>query len=662
MNFFRISHLSLVNTLIKSIFVVFCAIGVNSVYAVSIDDLLSDSKISTVKISPNGKILSFRFLQDGIHGIGFLDRKSNQIIGRKALQNGHAVGNYVWANNERVVFEVMHTSKTRKVPAFLGELFGHNIDGSQSRLIYGYRAFAKTVGRSSNKARERSWGRIIDTLEKDKKHILISTQPWSQSGGKPAATALLNIYNGKLKKTKGVRSKHAFPSFLTDDAGRVRLVSSYTEDRNVHLQTLPKKGADWLEMPTEKFTDEFLAIALSSTAESAYVLDVMDRDRLGLYRLALDGSAFKHLYTNKKVDITQLSLSTTGHTVYAARIDAGVPSYTLFSKSDEAKVFKQLLGSFPGNLVTITSKSKDGRYWVAVVHSDVNPGTYYLFDKNKLEVRHLFNSKPELNSSDLAPTDAIEFTSFDGQAVSGYLTKAKTSQAQMKKAPPMVVYVHGGPRARDYWGFDPTIQALATRGYSVLQINFRGSIGYGVKFRDAGNLHWGDDVQQDIISGTKWAIENQLAEAGNICIMGASFGAYSALQSSILEPDLYNCAIANAGIYDLSLLYTEGDVENNFSGLSYLEEAIGKDEALLAKFSPVHSVEKLKAPVFIAHGKEDVRAPFIHAERLREALQKHNKPHEWFVKSNEGHGFYQGENRAQYLNAILGFLDKNTHQ
>ena len=413
-------------------------------------------------------------------------------------------------------------------------------------------------------------------------------------------------------------------------------------------------------MPTDNFTDEFLAIALSGSAESAYVLDVMDRDRLGLYKLSLDGNTFKHLYTNKKVDITELSLTTDRHSVYAARIDAGEPSYTLFSKSDEAQVFKQLLGSFPGNLVSITSKSKDGRFWVAFVHSDVNPGTYYLFDKNKLEVRHLFNSKPELSTADLAPTEAIEFTTFDGRTISGFLTKGKTDNYQVKKPAPLVVYVHGGPRARDYWGFDPGVQALATNGYSVLQINFRGSTGYGIDFRDAGNMHWGDDVQQDIISGTKWAIESNLASEGNICIMGASFGAYSALQSAILAPDLYNCAIGNAGIYDLTLMYTEGDVEHNFGGISYLEEAIGKDNAQLAKFSPVNGVEHLKAPVFIAHGKEDVRAPFIHAERLREALQKHNKPHEWFVKSNEGHGFYSGENQALYLNAIIAFLDKHT--
>ncbi|MFT7684815.1 MAG: dipeptidyl aminopeptidase/acylaminoacyl peptidase [Candidatus Azotimanducaceae bacterium] len=649
-----------ITILLHSTFFSLLLIASTSISAVSIDDLISDRKISTVKISPDGKTLSFRFLQDGVHGIGFLDRKANQITGRKALQAGHTVGNYVWANNERVVFEVMHTSETSKVPSFRGELFGHNIDGSQSKLIYGYRASEKSVGRNTDQSRERSWGRIIDTLAKDKKHILISSQPWSQSGGKPATTAMLNIYNGKQKKNKGVRSKFAFANFLTDTKGNVRLVSSYREDSSVHLQTQPKIGSDWMEMPTEKFTNEFLALALSGDSESAYVLDVMDRDRLGLYRLSLDGKTFKHLYTNKEVDITQLSLTTDRHTVYAARIDAGEPSYTLFSKSEEAGVFKQLLGSFPGNLVEITSKSRDGRFWVAFVYSDVNPGTYYLFDKKKLEVRHLFNSKPELSSADLAPTKAIKFTTFDGRSVSGFLTKGKSEKHQITKPAPLVVYVHGGPRARDYWGFDEGVQALATNGYSVLQINFRGSIGYGIDFRDAGNMHWGDDVQQDIISGTNWAIENKLASKGNICIMGASFGAYSALQSSILAPDLYNCAIGNAGIYDLTLMYTEGDVETNYGGVEFLEKAIGTDDDLLRKFSPVNNIEKLKTPVFIAHGKEDVRAPFIHAERLREALKTHNKPHEWFVKSNEGHGFYNGENQAQYLNAILAFLDKHT--
>src|SRR5690606_14795573 len=168
---------------------------------------------------------------------------------------------------------------------------------------------------------------------------------------------------------------------------------------------------------------------------------------------------------------------------------------------------------------------------------------------------------------------------------------------------PLVVYVHGGPHGvRDRWGFDPELQLLAKAGYSVLQVNYRGSGGYGLSHLEAGYLQWGDAVQRDIIAGTEWAIASGKAEKGNICIMGASFGGYSALQSATLAPDLYKCAVGVAGIYDLSLMHTEGDIPLRDFGISFLNEVIGADPEILAQYSPVNHVDKLKAAVLIEIG------------------------------------------------------------
>lgn len=175
----------------------------------------------------------------------------------------------------------------------------------------------------------------------------------------------------------------------------------------------------------------------------------------------------------------------------------------------------------------------------------------------------------------------------------------------------------------------------------------------------AGDRHWGDHVQQDIIAGTRWAIEQGKAKSGNICIMGASFGAYSALQSSVLEPDLYACAIGNAGVYDLQLMHKKGDIYSRYIGDKYLEQVIGIDDEELAKFSPVNHVAKIKAPLLIAHGKKDERAPFEHAEALTKALDKHNKPYELFVKRREAHGFYDVDNNVEFYEKALKFLGKH---
>ncbi|MCB1693245.1 MAG: S9 family peptidase, partial [Pseudomonadales bacterium] len=322
----------------------------------------------------------------------------------------------------------------------------------------------------------------------------------------------------------------------------------------------------------------------------------------------------------------------------------------------EAAMFRQLLDVFAGSLVLITSATMDGRFWVVRTSTDTNPGIYHLLDREKNEIKTLFLERPDVEPSELAVMKPIQFESFDGAMISGYYTEAK---AHGKEPAPLVVLIHGGPGVRDYWGYDGEVQSLATNGFSVLQVNYRGSTGYGSAFEHAGDRHWGDNVERDIMEATRWAIDQGYGRSGHVCVMGASFGAYAAVQSATLEPDMYACVVANAGIYDLSLLYTQGDIEEFYFGESFLEEKIGRDEETLKRFSPVYGVARLKAPIFIAHGAEDERAPLVHAERLRKALDDAHKPYEWFVRKHERHGFYDIANRVEFLEAAIAFMHKH---
>ncbi|HKI74491.1 MAG TPA: prolyl oligopeptidase family serine peptidase, partial [Pseudomonadales bacterium] len=392
--------------------------------------------------------------------------------------------------------------------------------------------------------------------------------------------------------------------------------------------------------------------------KSLYLLKDGDSGRLGLFKMSLDGSNSHKLYVNDTVDVTSAVRSTDRKRVYALRIDDGYPSYLIFSKEDqEAGIFRALLQAFAGNLVYITSKSEDGRFWVVYAATDTNPGAYYLLDTKSHKLRPLIKSHPNIDPGELSPMKPIQFASFDKETIHGYFTPAKGAKPGTA---PMVVMVHGGPRARDYWGYDGEVQVLATNGFSVLQINYRGSDGYGLKFMHQGDHQWGDAVQKDIIAGTRWALAQKMAPAAKVCIMGGSFGAYSAVQSAEMAPDLYACVVANAGIYDLPLLYRLGDIKSLYFGKSFLDEAIGHDEAQLAAYSPVNHVDKLKAPVLIAHGKKDPRAPFKHAEELRAAMDKAHKKYQWFIKGREGHGFYNDDDERQYLKTVLKFLHRYT--
>jgi len=192
-----------------------------------------------------------------------------------------------------------------------------------------------------------------------------------------------------------------------------------------------------------------------------------------------------------------------------------------------------------------------------------------------------------------------------------------------------------------------------------LQVNFRGSTGYGTDFMEAGYGEWGRKIQYDIIDATRWAIAEGLADPNRVGIFGASFGGYSALQAPLIEPDLFKAAIGYVGVYDLDMLYSTGDIETMRWGESYLDKTLPETPEERAAQSPLQNLDKLKTPVFIVHGEDDPRAAFAHAEALRDALDDISYPYEWLSKKGEGHGFYDEGNREELFERILTFLNKH---
>lgn len=623
-------------------------------YGLTIEQLTRQPLVTDVKIAPDGMTLALRIFHEDRHTLRFLDRKTLEVVGGIDLPSKTEVGNYHWVNNERVVGE-LYRFRGQNAPKFYGELFATNVDGSQTKLIFGFRSGdIRKNSRIRKSVADRAWGRVVDVLPDDPNHILISSTQMSRSAGKRARAELLDVYSGAQKSLPAL-SRYGMGKFYTDAAGNVRLIVSHNDDGKTHLQALPPGTEEWLDLPDTVHGDYFNPVAISQDNQYVYVLDDADGDKIGLYKLALDGEEYSLEYEHERVDITNVKKSADERSIYGVRVDDGYPRYLLFADThDEATLFKDMLSTFAGSIVGISSRSQDGKLWIVRTGSDRDAGSFYLFDQEQMKLIHLFASRPEVDPDALSKMEPIRFESFDGQSIDGYFTPAKGEYSD--KVPPLVVLVHGGPAARDYWGYRSTVQVLATNGYSVLQINYRGSTGYGKAFEELGNREWGDNVQKDIIAGTRWAVNEGRGEAGRICIMGGSFGAYSAVQSSILAPDLYSCAVANAGIYDLKLLYTDGDIETLYFGDAFLEETIGRDDEELEAYSPVNHVASLKTPILIAHGKQDERAPFKHARLLRRALEQHNKEYEWFVKKREAHGFYDNENRVEYLKTALKFL------
>jgi dipeptidyl aminopeptidase/acylaminoacyl peptidase len=249
----------------------------------------------------------------------------------------------------------------------------------------------------------------------------------------------------------------------------------------------------------------------------------------------------------------------------------------------------------------------------------------------------------------------FELDASDGVKLHGYLT---LPQGREPKRLPLVVLPHGGPHGiYDDWRFDEEAQLLASRGYAVLQLNFRGSGGYGRRFIESGYRQWGARMQQDLSEATRAAIERGFADQKRVCIYGASYGGYAALMGAVRDPDLYRCAIGYAGVYDLRMMYQRGDIQQTLFGERYLALAIGSDANELAQRSPVAQVEKIKAAIMLIHGGQDRRVPIAHANAMRKALDGRHYKYEWFTEATEGHGFYREDHRIELYQRMLAFLD-----
>ncbi|TRX53919.1 alpha/beta hydrolase family protein [Thalassomonas sp. M1454] len=620
------------------------------------DKLFDRPEYLSVKISPDGEHLAVKVMKDGKPALVFLNTETMNVTGSSIFPGKNEVGYYKWINNERVVIQVNQREPWNKESFYYGELFAVNMDGSKGKLIYGYRAGEKQVGSNIKKNKQIiGWAHIIDTLPDDDEHIIISSTPQSKHSNVIASILKINIYNGRIKEKLG-RAPAVNANIITDVNGQIRAATAI--DKNQVLRAYLKKDNEWQTIPQENFGSSFTPITINSSGDQLYTLDNYNQDFTGLFKLNLNTGEYKHILTDKNVDISDAIKSTDGRTVYAVRADDGFPVYYMINKSlPEAKVFKNLVATYPGHSIDITSHTKDGKSYIVKVSSDIEPGNFYIYDTEKNSIALLFKYYPKLDSKHLVYTDPFKFTASDGLEVNGFFTQGKV--AKKGDIAPLVIYVHGGPHIKDSWGFDPNNQYLANNGYSVLQVNFRGSTGYGANFESAGYKNWGTKIQRDIREAFDWAVANGKAKKDKACIMGGSFGGYSAVQSTIIYPDAYKCAISYAGVFDLPLMFDEGNIKNVYYGKSYLENTVGKDESTLKAMSPVYNTEKMKTPLLLAHGRNDKQVPFEHSQRLLNAMSKTGNDYIWYPVDSETHGLFDPENKKQYMNNVLKFLNKH---
>jgi dipeptidyl aminopeptidase/acylaminoacyl peptidase len=617
---------------------------------------------SDIKLSPSGKYAAYLGGKNGRSLLMTITIEDIKPVNSIRCRDGFEFEDFYWISDQRIIYEIAE-KQISGVLSGTGELYAVNVDGGSHEIIFGYRAGEKQLGtRITQRKDTYSSADLINPLLNDEKHLLIREMPYRQLGNylyynpdaKPIIT-MLDSFTGN-KKSLGV-APYSSAVVMTDQQDRVRFAIGLNSNLQYSVSWKPDPNDQWVDFDLPGFlNDSIIPIIMTEDAQSIFFLGIAaDMNYSELFCLDLKAKEIKKVFGLDDNDIYSIIYDLTWKHIIGvlSYIDKPV-AHWLDKKDLAARIRSSLEKTFKGQTVQVVTASRDGSLAVVFVNSDINPGDYYLFDTRAMKASYLQPARDWINPDQMRPKEPFTFKARDGLTLHGYITRPAGSGPY-----PMVVIPHGGPHGvRDYWEFDSEAQLFANRGYAVLQVNYRGSGGLGDEFESKGYKEWGGKIQDDITDATRWTIDQKIADPDRICIYGSSFGAYSAFEGVIREPALYKCAIGYAGIYDLELMGEKGDIQRSKLGKSYLQMVHGSDKNILREWSPVYNTDKIQVPVFLIHGKEDWRADFEQATKMKSALEKNNKIFEWMALGKEGHSVHDEETRKEVYERILAFIDK----
>ncbi|WP_420137887.1 alpha/beta hydrolase family protein [Sphingomonas sp.] len=368
------------------------------------------------------------------------------------------------------------------------------------------------------------------------------------------------------------------------------------------------------------------------------------------------GTLGKPVFEHPKVDIDRLVLETDSRTVTGIAYEDDRPRIKWLD-ADQAKLQSQIDRTFPNTVNTMTSRSRDGNLVVVQTRGPDSAGMSYLFDRKARTMKGLLPAFEDRGALPLSPVRSFVYNARDGLEIPGFLTLPSTKSAQ---ALPLIVMPHGGPFARDHWDYDPYVQFLASRGYAVLQPQFRGSTGYGRAFVEKGYGQWGAAMQNDLLDGIAALARQNMIDPKRVCIMGISYGGYAAEWASVRDSAHYRCAISLAGVSDLraQLRYDRSQFYAKRYAVAWEKKVQGEEGRDLAAFSPLQQQASITIPILIAHGEADDNVPAVQSHRLVNALKKRQAVVESYFYKGEGHGLADEKNNADFLSHVEAFLAK----
>ncbi len=612
-------------------------------FAYAVQDYFERPKQSSFQFSPDGMYFSYRQKDDKGKRHVYVKNTETEEIKKVIEEKEELIRGYGWANNNRLIY-VMDQGGNENY-----HLFSVDLDGANMKDLTPFDDVRVNILESLKEQPEF----MIVAMNKDNPEIF---EPYK-----------INVSTGELEKLYENKDvQNPISEYEFDKEGIIRAYSQQENGTNYSLFYKTSNDKPFEKVLTTTWKDNFYIIGFDYTTaypHDAFVMSNLenDTDEIILYDLSKK-EILKKVFSNATFDVEGMNRSRkrgyeTDYYHYTGEKSVVVPVSDTYKKLHEK--FKQQFGDKD---FSITNKTDEEDKYLLYVDSDKLYGVYYLYDAVKDSFKEIMNLMPQLKEEDMAEMRPITFKSRDGLTIYGYLTIPKNVKEGKKI--PLIVNPHGGPYGpRDYWEFNPETQLFASRGYATLQINYRGSGGYGKKFFLAGSKQIGRKMLDDLEDGVSYVKSLGLIDENHIAMYGGSYGGLATLGSLVKTPDLYQCGVDYVGVSNLFTFfksfppYWKPYLAQVYE--QWYDENDPKDQEIMKQVSPALNVDKITKPLFVVQGANDPRVNINESDQIVTNLRKRGFDVPYMVKYDEGHGFGHEKNRIELYKSMMGFFAKH---
>lgn len=601
---------------------------------IPLEDFFKNPEKTYFQISPDGKYFSFTAPYENRMNI-FVQKIGSKKAVRLTSETDRDISGYFWANKNRI-------------------LYLKDNGGDENFALYGVDKNGKNMKCLTCFENVRT--QILDQLDEIPDEVIIGMNKRNPQVFDPYR---LNIVSGEM--TMLAENPGNIQGWMTDHDGKLRAAFAIVDGVNVQIQYRDTEDEEFKAVLTTSFKESVNPAFFDFDNKHVYATSNLGRDKSAvvLFDIA-NGKELEVLYENDEYDVGGVFFSKKRKVITSASYTSWKRERHFFDDKTKA-LFARLEKDLGDYELGLSAVNDDEDMYIVRTYSDRSLGAYYLYDLEADKLEKIHEVSPWIDENEMAKVFPVKYTARDGLVINGYLTLPKGLTPETAKGLPVVVNPHGGPWARDNWGFNPEIQFLANRGYAVLQMNFRGSTGYGRDFWERSFKEWGLSMQNDITDGVYWLIREGIADKDKIAIYGGSYGGYAVLQGIVVTPTLYAAAVDYVGVSNLfTFMQTIPPYWKPLLDMMY--EMVGNPEKDVEQFnatSPALNADKIMTPLFVAQGANDPRVNIDESDQIVNALKERGIEVEYMVKDNEGHGFHNEENRFDFYRSMEKFLSEH---